>query len=55
MAIKTFKAIIYVGRAGSGKTQEIRVQADDVFKAKDLINMQYGNPKFYSPPVEVRR
>ena len=55
MAVKTFKAIIYVGRPGSGTTQEIQVQADNIFKAKDLINMQYGNPKFYSQPVEVRR
>jgi hypothetical protein len=52
MALKTFKAVIYVK---PGVTQEIRVQADDVFKAKDLINRQYGNPKLFGTVQEVRR
>jgi hypothetical protein len=52
MAIKTFKAVIFIK---PGVTQEIHVQADNVFKAKDLIIRQYGNPKFFSQPQEVRR
>jgi hypothetical protein len=52
MAIKTYKAVIFIK---PGVTQEIRVQADDPFKAKDLINMQYGKPKFFSLLQEVKK
>ncbi len=52
MATKLYKAKIVLK---SGSIQEITVQADDPVKAKDLINMQYGNPKFFSNPQEVRR
>lgn len=52
MALKTYKAKIFLK---SGATQEITVQADSSFKAKELIIMQYGNPKFFSGPTEVRR
>ena len=52
MALKTFTAKIFLPKGG---TQEIMVQADDVFKARDIIKMQYGNPKLFSGPTEVRR
>ncbi len=52
MADRLFKAKIVLP---NGSVQEVTVTALNVFNAKELINMQYNNPKFFSQPIEVRR
>lgn len=51
MAIKTFKFKIILK---SGSVQEIRVQADNSLKAKELMKLQYNDPKILNGPIEVR-
>lgn len=51
MASKLFKAKIVLP---NGSVQEVTVSANNVFNAKELIKMQYNNPKFFSDPQEVR-
>lgn len=51
MASKLFTAKIVLP---NGSVQEVTVSANNVFNAKELIKMQYGNPKFFSDPREVR-
>ncbi len=52
MADRLYKAKIVLP---NGSVQEVTVTANNVFNAKELIKMQYGNPKFFSGPTEVRR
>ncbi|MBB2168271.1 hypothetical protein HLH36_07875 [Gluconacetobacter aggeris] len=51
MAEKLFKAKIVLK---NGSIQEVSVTASNVFNAKELIKMQYGNPRFFAEPKEVR-
>ncbi|MFT8371747.1 MULTISPECIES: hypothetical protein [Acetobacter] len=51
MAKRRFKAKIYLR---SGSIEEIFVEAENQFRAKELIDMQYGNPRYFIQPVEVR-
>lgn len=50
MAVKTYKAKI---KLKSG-LQEITVQADNIFKAKEMIEAQYGKGIIFSGPTESR-
>ncbi|GBQ92951.1 hypothetical protein GLI01_36450 [Gluconacetobacter liquefaciens] len=52
MAERLFKAKIFLK---NGIVQEVVVTASNMFNAKELIKMQYGNPRFFSDPQEVRR
>jgi hypothetical protein len=47
MSTNTYEAIIKLSGAG---TQKITVQADDQFKAKAMIEMQYGQKSIVSGP-----
>ena len=49
MATRTYKAKI---RLKSG-IQEVTVQADNYFKAKEMLEAQYGKRSIYSGPSEV--
>ena len=51
MAIKTFKARV---RLSNGSSQEVTVQADDYFKAKAMLEAQYGKGSISSGPMETR-
>jgi hypothetical protein len=51
MAAKPYKAKI---KLKGGGMQEVTVQADDVFKAKALLEMQYGKGCIWSGPTLVR-
>lgn len=48
--MKTFKAKILLK---NGSVQEVRVQADNFWNAKDMIDAQYGNPTYFLQPVEA--
>jgi len=52
MTPKTYKASIQLK---NGQRQEITVQADNVPKAKQLIEMQYGKGCIKTAVVEVRK
>ena len=49
MAAKTFRAKIKLKHG----TQDITVQADDVFKAKEMIEAQYGKGCLFSGPTQA--
>ena len=50
MATRTFKAKI---RLKSG-IQEVTVQADNYFKAKEMLEAQYGKGSIFVGPTEKR-
>jgi len=50
MATKTFKAKI---KLKSG-IQEVTVQADSYFKAKEMLEAQYGKGSIFMGPTERR-
>ncbi len=50
MATKTYKAKIKL-KTGY---QDVTVQADDTFKAKEMLEMQYGKGPIFSGPALVR-
>jgi len=52
MATKTYKAKI---RLPSGRTQEVTVEADNTYNAKEMLEEQYGQGSIFSPPTEVRK
>jgi hypothetical protein len=49
MVTKTWKAKIKIG---SG-IQEVTVQADSFFKAKEMLEAQYGKGSIWMGPTEV--
>jgi hypothetical protein len=51
MATKTYKATIRLQGAG---LQEVTVQANDYFKAKAMLETQYGKGSLFNGPTEVR-
>jgi hypothetical protein len=51
MATKTWKAKI---KLKSGSIQEVVVQADSYFNAKEMLGTQYGKGSIFSGPSEVR-
>lgn len=51
MALKTYKAKIHLK---NGAPQEVRVSADSITNAKQVIDMQYGNPRYILWPEEVK-
>ena len=52
MALKTFEVRI---RLKNGVSQLVRVQAENVHRAKDLVVAQYGKECAPSIPKEVKR
>lgn len=51
MATKLFKAKI---KLKSGSLQDVTVQADHYFNAKEMLESQYGKGCIFSGPVESR-
>lgn len=50
MPMTTFKARV---RLSDGSTQKVTVQGDDYFKAKAMLELQYGKGSIVVPPNEV--
>ena len=53
MAVKTFKATIKIKSGMGWVSQQVTIQADDMAKARAMLEMQYGKGCILSGPASA--
>jgi hypothetical protein len=54
MSVKLYKARVRIKTGQSSVTQEVKVQADNSFNAKAMLQAQYGKDCIVAAPIEIR-